>query len=124
LLSLSLCAGTLLYLWHELFQKNAGWSNPFFFLLVAALLPLMSLAFAEKLSEQLAFVFLSLFTLHGCFLFFQRDMLKPIPIGAEGFLDLVWSAFAGMILLRYPVRSGYLWLKKRSGKGFGLDKKG
>jgi hypothetical protein len=113
LASFSLCTSSLLFFWHEMFRMSADWSHSVFRMVTAVVLPLGAMAVTKALGEKILFLTLSLLSLHFLLLYFHREVLNPILIGEEAFLDTFWLTMSVFILLTDPVPSFVLWIKER-----------
>lgn len=97
--SVSLFVGSLFFLWHEITHVDTLWQDPIFRLMIVTTLLLLSLIWKRTLSEQLFFNLGSLFVVHCWVLFFHHDMIQPLIIGNEEYLDTVCLVLVGTFFL-------------------------
>lgn len=113
LLSGSMSASAFLFMAHEFLLVHTHWDDSGFRALVLLTVWSVSLCAVNRWMEQWVFALAILFLLHGFILFFHREMLNPLYIGAPDVLDTIWLALSGIILFQAMVRMAEDWQKRR-----------
>lgn len=113
LLSSSVCTGTFFLFLHELMKVNADWTyKPFQLALFCGVVFLACLT-SDRLSERIWYTGMCLMILHAWILYFYREGLNPHILGAEEFMDILWLALIGMVLMHYLEYWIRTWVMKK-----------
>ncbi|TCS93415.1 hypothetical protein [Hazenella coriacea] len=113
LASISLFTGSMLFLIHEWRHLDPDWGNSYFRIVTFSLLCLISFLFSSRLNDQLLICLGGTGILYGWVMFFHREMLKPLIIGKDEYVDTTWLCLMGIVVAHYSF--GWLreWIYKR-----------
>lgn len=117
--SISLCIflGSSLFLWHEISHVETDWSDLSFRGITVLSLVLIPVCFTKKLEEQVTLAIGGGLVTYAWILIFHHEVLKPLIIGNDDYLDTVWICITSLFLLHYSVRAAKEWLRKRKNIG-------
>lgn len=101
LIILSLFAGSTLFLFHEWRQLSPYWGNLYLPMIIFILLCLLSLFFSSQLKDQLLICLGGMGVLYGWITLFRYEMLKPLIIGNDEYVDTTWFCLTGMVIVHY-----------------------
>ncbi len=97
----SLCTGTFFLLLHELMKVNTDWDyRPFEIVLFCGVI-ILSCLNSDRLSERIWYAGMCLMILHVWILYFYREGLNPCVLGSNVFMDILWLALIGILLMYY-----------------------
>ncbi|SEN27486.1 hypothetical protein [Lihuaxuella thermophila] len=110
--SLCLFLGSSLFLWHEISRVETDWSDLSFRAVIVLSLVLIPVCFAKNLGDRVTLAVGGALVAHAWILIFHHEVLKPLIIGNDEYLDTVWICITSVFLVHYSVRAAQEWLRK------------
>lgn len=118
--SLAIFLGSALFFWHELTHVDTDWTDPIFRLVALLLFIPIVMGCTKRIEEQIVLVISGFIISHLWILFFHHDMLTPLVLGNDEYLDTVWICLVSLFVLHYALRSLTVWRKRREKMGLDL----
>jgi hypothetical protein len=111
--SIFLFIGSILFFLHEMGHVDTAWNDSTFRTTVLILLVMLPICFTKLLVERCFLLLGSMFVVHIWVLVFHYEMLKPLVIGNDEYLDTVWLCLTGLFLFHHFFRLVVEWVRRR-----------
>ncbi|RAL22647.1 hypothetical protein [Thermoflavimicrobium daqui] len=105
--------GSLIFLWHEIFDVQTKWDQSFFRISTLIGVTLISLIMRKTILEKLYLQIGSYVFAHVLMVLIYTDVVKPVTIGDKIFLDSLWLGILCIILCHFGLEALLLLWNKR-----------
>lgn len=103
-LSVLLSSCSIAYCFHEIFHIHLDWTSRSFRFLLIFLFVIGAFVVFKDFLEQMTYLWSGCFLTYGLILWTHREMINPIVVGEQEFMDFSWFAMLILVLLHNWVK--------------------
>ena len=112
-MTIMLSSSSIAYMLHRFFYFPVDWTSHSFRLLMMVLFVMGAFLAFNQLIERIAYLWSGSIVTHGLIILTNREMLNPIMLGEQTFLDFCGLAMLLLVVIQYGVMPFFTYIRSR-----------